>query len=101
MEENEIYEEETETMKRNRAERRKNDYKKAKRKQDICHNVLPSSCNEYYNNLHAYSKNKIHCSCPMCSAKSGRSNSIHDKKISDIKKRENLKYQEEDYSISE
>ena len=23
----------------------------------------------YYNNLHQYSKNKIHCSCPMCSAK--------------------------------
>lgn len=24
---------------------------------------------EYYDNLHQYSKNKIHCSCPMCSAK--------------------------------
>lgn len=23
----------------------------------------------YYNNLHQYSKNKIHCSCPMCSPK--------------------------------
>lgn len=23
----------------------------------------------YYNNLHQYSKNKIHCSCPMCSTK--------------------------------
>lgn len=23
----------------------------------------------YYKNLHQYSKNKIHCSCPMCSAK--------------------------------
>lgn len=23
----------------------------------------------FYNNLHQYSKNKIHCSCPMCSAK--------------------------------
>lgn len=23
----------------------------------------------YYDNLHQYSKNKIHCSCPMCSAK--------------------------------
>ena len=22
-----------------------------------------------YNNLHQYSKNKIHCSCPMCSPK--------------------------------
>ena len=24
---------------------------------------------EYYNNLHQYSKNKIHCDCPMCSVK--------------------------------
>lgn len=24
---------------------------------------------EYYDNLHQYSKNKIHCSCPMCSTK--------------------------------
>ena len=24
---------------------------------------------EYYNNLHQYSKNKIHCSCPACSPK--------------------------------
>ena len=23
----------------------------------------------YYDNLHQYSKNKIHCSCPMCSPK--------------------------------
>lgn len=23
----------------------------------------------YYNNLHQFSKNKIHCSCPMCSPK--------------------------------
>lgn len=24
---------------------------------------------EYYDNLHQYSKNKIHCSCPYCSSK--------------------------------
>ena len=24
---------------------------------------------QYYDNLHQYSKNKIHCSCPICSAK--------------------------------
>ena len=23
----------------------------------------------FYKNLHQYSKNKVHCSCPMCSAK--------------------------------
>lgn len=24
---------------------------------------------QYYDNLHQFSKNKIHCSCPMCSPK--------------------------------
>ena len=24
---------------------------------------------QYYDNLHQYSKNKIHCSCPICSTK--------------------------------
>ena len=24
---------------------------------------------DYYDNLHQYSKNKIHCSCPICSTK--------------------------------
>lgn len=50
-----------------RAERRKNDYKKAIRKKNIVedrHGFLPS-----YDNLHQYSKNKIHCSCPSCSVK--------------------------------
>lgn len=35
--------------------------RKALRKQRIAHG--------WYNNLHQYSKNKIHCSCPMCSRK--------------------------------
>ena len=29
---------------------------------------------DYYDNLHQYSKNKIHCSCPMCSAKTNNRN---------------------------
>lgn len=24
---------------------------------------------DYYDNLHQYSKNKVHCSCPMCNPK--------------------------------
>ena len=70
-------------MARTRAWRRYKDYTKAKRKRDIDITVswYPSfwigfSDGEYvfpkrglYNNLHQYSKNKIHCSCPMCSAK--------------------------------
>lgn len=50
---------------RNRAERRRNDWRKARRKRRI----IRAYGWDYYDNLHQYSKNKIHCSCPMCSAK--------------------------------
>lgn len=68
-------------MARTRAWRRYKDYTKAKRKReiDIAVSWYPSfwpgySDGEYvfpkrgmYKNLHQYSKNKIHCSCPWCS----------------------------------
>ena len=68
-------------MARTRAWRRYKNYTKAKRKRDIDLAVswYPSfwpgfSDREYvfpkrgmYKNLHQYSKNKIHCSCPWCS----------------------------------
>ena len=67
---------------RNRGWRRKKDFSKAKRKRDIdfhdiywwdykkSNNSLDfSSKVGIYHNLHQYSKNKIHCSCSMCSAK--------------------------------
>ena len=59
-------------MSRTRAERRHNDWKKAIRKKKISDEVYwsePSATWSWYNNLHQYSKNKIHCSCPICSAK--------------------------------
>ena len=70
-------------MYRKRAWRRYKNYTKAKRKRDIDLAVswYPSfwpgfSDGEYvfpnrgmYKNLHQYSKNKIHCSCPRCSFK--------------------------------
>ena len=51
-----------------RATRRKNNCRKAKRKEWIVHHVYgwPEG---WYNNLHEYSKGKIHCSCPLCAAK--------------------------------
>lgn len=57
---------------RNRAWRRHKDYTKARRKQEI--NSYWASTYDgklwwYYDNLHQYSKNKIHCSCPICSMK--------------------------------
>lgn len=51
--------------KRTRGSRRKSDYKKACRKQTIArnHNI------RWYDNLHQYSKNKVHCSCCLCRGK--------------------------------
>lgn len=44
--------------------------RKALRKRRIAEEVYPNGKEyPYYNNLHQYSKNKIHCSCPLCSAK--------------------------------
>lgn len=51
---------------RDLALKRHNDWKKAIRKRNIC---LHEYGWEYYDNLHQYSKNKIHCSCPICSSK--------------------------------
>ena len=68
---------------RGRAWRRYKNYTKAKRKRDIdIHsNWWPINYTSFFNheflnnrkgmydNLHQYSKNKIHCSCPICSTK--------------------------------
>ena len=55
---------------RTSAEKRHNDWKKAIRKRNITRNWHLKQ--DYYDNLHQYSKNKIHCSCPMCRAKTGK-----------------------------
>lgn len=52
----------------NRGKRRKLNIAKALRKK----RMSP----DYYDNLHQYSKNKIHCSCPVCSGTS-KTNSKH------------------------
>ena len=45
-------------------------YRKAKRKQRITEEVYWGGKERpYYDNLHQYSKNKIHCSCAWCSTK--------------------------------
>ena len=56
------------TKESKRGDRRKIDYKKAKRKARI---NLARSCDglPLYDNLHQYSKNKIHCSCRLCRGK--------------------------------
>lgn len=56
---------------------RTNEWKNAIRKRRIAHEVLGW---EYYDNLHQYSKNKIHCSCWMCRRKSYDEKSMRDKR---------------------
>lgn len=52
------------------SERRHNNWKKAIRKRRIDREKDGTNNHkDWYDNLHQYSKNKIHCSCPMCSAK--------------------------------
>ena len=75
---------------RTTAEKRHNDWKKAIRKRNIIHNYGF----DYYDNLHQYSKNKIHCSCPICRGKTDY-NSNHTT-ISDQRKLESMREQEFD-----
>ena len=52
---------------RNTAIKRHNDWRKAIRKRRITRHWGWST--DYYDNLHQYSKNKIHCSCALCRSK--------------------------------
>jgi len=54
-------------MKRTRAWRRHMDWTHAIRKKNK--SSWYCTIHPWYDNLHEYSKNKIHCSCPLCSAK--------------------------------
>lgn len=87
-----------ESKEKTRADRRHTDFRKAKRKKNITKSW--NDGHDYYNNLHQYSKNKIHCSCPICSSKTrgknvtkqgaGENWSIKDqKRIEDMKEQEN------------
>lgn len=60
--------------------RRKNDFTHAIRKMMKC-DKFP-----WYDNLHQYSKNKIHCSCWMCQSRSGENNSTKNYRASDRRK---------------
>ena len=86
---------------RTRAERRHKDLSKALRKRKIAKEVYWSfhdgGCWEYYDNLHQYSKNKIHCSCPLCASKTNRKRKnwygvAYDPPIRDKKQIEKLEY---------
>jgi hypothetical protein len=71
-------------MERTRAENRFNSRRKALRRRRITQEVYGmKEDNPYYDNLHQYSKNKVHCSCPWCSRKSKEH-----PKVNDVRKNE-------------
>ena len=97
-------------MRRGLCFNRKMAWRHARRKRHIAKMVYASwhdeSDWEYYSNLHQFSKNKIHCSCPMCSAKTrnkgkrrqlahGFAPSLN-YKISDLRKIQRLDFSEEE-----
>lgn len=86
---------------------RRNSYLKAVRKQKLDMKLFHWWYSEdrgygLYDNLHQYSKNKIHCSCPQCSAKTRNKGSSKHRsmspsinyKISDQRKIDRLAYVE-------
>jgi hypothetical protein len=84
-----------------RGERRKINFSHAVRKKKIDSQYPYNVNHPYYDNLHQYSKNKIHCSCPDCRGKdwSYGENSLEQYKISDRKKFHRLENQLEDEAI--
>lgn len=76
------------TISHDRAYHRRMNWRKALRKRRIVRQYGV----DYYDNLHQYSKNKIHCSCPICkNARDG--NSIEDKKISERRNLDSMRDQ--------
>ncbi len=85
--------------------------RKALRKRRIANEIYRNHDSQgnytpYYDNLHQYSKNKIHCSCPTCSAKTRNKGKRRQKahgwdpsinfKHSDLRKLIRLEYAEEE-----
>ena len=76
-------------MAHTRQETRANNWKHAIRKRKIARAVYHSD-KDYYDNLHQFSKNKIHCSCPKCQEV--------EKKISEQRRIEQMETQKQEGS---
>lgn len=84
--------------------------RKALRKQRITKQWYQWDVNwEYYHHLHQYSKNKIHCSCGMCMAKTRNKSRRHvygnyapsiNYKASDLRRQNAMDLDEQDYYLS-
>lgn len=80
-------------------------FRKARHKQRVSRYWCWHYGGEYYDNLHQYSKNKIHCSCSFCSRKSknkGKRKNYWAKsrnwKISDLRKIEKFEAELKDFN---
>ena len=90
------------------AEKRHNDFKKAIRKRNIDRELDAASIyhHDWYDNLHQYSKNKIHCSCPDCSPKTNNGDLTKGRykgknlKHQDLKTWERMKQSEQEYQAA-
>jgi len=82
-----------------RGNRRKQDFHKAISKRKTNNNVKNIGT-LWYDNLHQYSKNKIHCSCLMCAFNSKKHGQVVFKSIShgDMMRLEDMKEQIRDYN---
>ena len=93
-------------MTRTRAWRRHKDYTKAKRKRDKDVSTAWYG-HPWYPNLHQYSKNKIHCSCPMCRRKTKNRgaaalfNGAYNPSLHDRRKDESIKQEIEEWERNE
>lgn len=89
-----------------RAYTRTKSWTKALRKYHIDRDVSAGKWYPLYNNLHQYSKNIIHCPCPMCSAKTNNKNRKgywdpnKNWSISDQKKINSMESQVEDLNVN-
>ena len=78
-----------------RGDRRKKNIAKALRKLNLSRSFLKSYGYDWYDNLHQYSKNKIHCSCNLC-----RFRPVWDpdqKTASDMRREAHMKFLLNDY----
>lgn len=87
---------------RDRAWRRREGVVKALRKRYIVRDVY--QWKDWYDNLHQYSKNKVHCSCAMCQNKiknKGIAGPTENWPVRDIKQFVDMHQQLDDYDEGE
>jgi len=80
-----------------RIARRRKNITKALRKRSITRQYGVYDGTDWYNNLHQYSKNKIHCSCQMCAFNNKRARR-KEYTLSDLKKLEYVRSQLDDWA---